>query len=66
MTTKKALDVLCYSFGAVSWPWLGGYFMGLEDSLGHGLVVATCFGWAFVAWWKFFGWIRKRMAQKAD
>ncbi len=54
----KTLDALGYVVGAVTWPWLAGYFAGLEETLASAFVAVTLLGWAFVAWWKIFKYLR--------
>ena len=55
---KKAIELLYHLVGGVSWPWMGGWFMGMKDTPAHAFIAVTCLGCSFVVWWRIFNWLR--------
>lgn len=56
---RKAIEVLYHLVGGVAWPWMAGYFMGMEETPATACIAVTFLGCSFVLWWRIFSWLRR-------
>lgn len=58
----KYITASCYAVGAVLWPFVAGLMLGEGQIFVAGVLVA----YSFIAYWKGYQWLRKRIVMVAS